>query len=84
MTFGCFRWMDPEMGPRAMPDCAQPLQGLVRVETIHYETIIFSVDHDLPFHQISCVITLFHLFTTINMSRWIGAMPSRLTLPPKL
>ena len=35
LTFCCFRWIDPEMGPRAMPDCNQPLQGLVRVETAH-------------------------------------------------
>jgi len=27
-----YRWLDPEMGPRAMPDCTQPLQGLVRVD----------------------------------------------------
>merc|ERR1712203_1193649 len=27
-----YRGIDPEMGPRAMPDCNQPLQGLVRVD----------------------------------------------------
>merc|ERR1712115_206580 len=27
-----YRWVDPEMGPRAMPDCNEPFKGLVRVD----------------------------------------------------
>merc|ERR1711963_143130 len=27
-----YRWVDPEIGPRAMPDCNEPLKGLVRVD----------------------------------------------------
>ena len=39
-TFFLLRWVDPEMGPRAMPDCNEPLKGLVRVKP--QNTLFFS------------------------------------------
>ena len=77
VKFCCFeRWIDPEMGPRAMPDCNQPLQGLVRVETAHYviflAALVFLIIIVL-FTIINCTVRsssviMNDLLTKINMS----------------